>query len=45
MADANQNGAALLDSLRPELLKAFRDIPASGQLALKSSSPKARFAG
>lgn len=32
---ATDNGAALLESLRPELLKAFRDIPAFGAIGFR----------
>jgi hypothetical protein len=35
MAAANQNGAALLEQLRPELEKAFRDIPAFGEIGFR----------
>jgi hypothetical protein len=32
---ATDNGAALFESLRPELLKAFRDIPAFGSIGFR----------
>jgi hypothetical protein len=35
MAAATNKGAALLDSLRPELEKAFRDIPAFGEVGFR----------
>jgi len=35
MAAANQQGAALLEQLRPELEKAFRDVPAFGEVGFR----------
>lgn len=35
MAAANQTGAAVLERLRPELEKAFRDIPAFGEIGFR----------
>lgn len=35
MAAANQQGAALLEYLRPELEKAFRDIPTFGEVGFR----------
>ena len=32
---ATENGATLLESLRPELLKAFRDLPAFGSIGFR----------
>ena len=32
---ATDTGAALLESLRPELLKAFQDIPAFGSIGFR----------
>ena len=35
MAAQPNDGAAILDSLRPELLKAFRDIPPFGSVGFE----------
>lgn len=35
MAALPNNGAAVFESLRPELLKAFRDIPAFGEIGFR----------
>lgn len=35
MGAASHNGAAVLDSLRPELEKAFRDIPPFGEIGFR----------
>jgi hypothetical protein len=35
MAAATNTGAAILESLRPELEKAFRDIPAFGSVGFE----------
>jgi hypothetical protein len=35
MAAATETGAAILDSLKPELLRAFRDIPPYGEIGFR----------